>query len=464
MTAFAALAGLTLGLLPVAALAATTAAPTLVLATDRLSAQDRAAASFGPDTDLTVERLPEARLDEDLGLLGPVAVRFCPVASESPYTVYATAESAQELLDDLNIEAARSRMAGLEQTLSCLAEPPDNERLWQMHFLSALIEAFDGNLATAEISLRRALVLRPGERYDPAYPPDLGERYVQLQAELLAASSAVAHVATTPAWNLWIDGQPVVSGSVSLVPGRHLMQLKTGSGMRGWFVDLKPGDSVVVGPPDRLAARLAELGRDERAGLAAQLLSRLGRRPDTDLWFDDGDRTVRLSAGGGAASAVSGVFAPRRRLELAIGGGYLRASDWNYGSIAADVSVGVVGPLRIAAFARPSIGEPGRWPSDAPADAAVVRPILTPFGLLAEVEFGLPVRPRLGVGLQLAANPDGTAPAADFLTGVHGRVGVDLPLNDAVAVRIQGELGNLGRFFAASGVVEAVISLLPQKR
>ena len=125
------------------------------------------------------------------------------------------------------------------------------------------------------------------------------------------------------------------------------------------------------------------------------------------------------------------------------------------------MSVGLIGPLRVAVFARPSVGEPGRYRS---GDGDPVRPILTPFGVALELELNAPVRPRFGVGLQLAANPDGTDAASTFLAGVHGRVGVDIPLGDVMALRVQGEIGNMEAFFAASGVVQAVIGLAPQAR
>jgi hypothetical protein len=181
----------------------------------------------------------------------------------------------------------------------------------------------------------------------------------------------------------------------------------------------------------------------------------------TSLWFDDGDRLVPLSHAPRANAGSAAAFTAHRRLKIGLGGGYLRTGDWSYGSIAADVSVGIVGPLRIAVWARPSIGEPGRYLS---GSGDPVRPILTPFGVAAEVELNLPVRPRFGVGVQLAGNPDGTDPASAFLVGVHGRVGADIPLGDVLALRLQAELGNMEAFFSVSGLAQLVVGLVPQTR
>ena len=447
-----------LGSLPAAAVAEE---PILVLATDRLAALDRSEAAFGRDVHVEVLRLPAARMDDALGVLGPEPVFFCPVASEDVAEFEAAIADAQTQLDELNVGAARGTLAGLEIALTCLNVAPENELLWRLHFLHALLASVENDPGAANDAMRRALVARPGEPYDPSYPPELGDRYRTLQEAVLAAEHANLHIQSSPGWTLWVDGRRSTSEAVPLVPGRHLIQLRTSAGLRGFFLDVNPADEVLIAPPNNLAGLAQALSRDDRAALGAQLIARLGRPAETQLWFDDGNKTVRLSGRASRSGGAPAAFTAHRRLKLALGGGYLRTGDWSYGSIALDVSLGLAGPLRLALYARPSIGEPGRYTS---GTGDPVRPVLTPFGLAVEVELSLPVRPRFGIGLQLGANPDGTDVASTFLVGVHGRVGLDIPLGDIMAIRVQGELGNMETFFTASALAQLVVGLVPQAR
>ncbi len=110
---------------------------------------------------------------------------------------------------------------------------------------------------------------------------------------------------------------------------------------------------------------------------------------------------------------------------------------------------------------RPALGQPGLDPAGEPtAD----RPLLFAFGAGAVLLFNGPVRPRIGLGVQFAPNPDGigsgTEDAPRFLAGFAGSAGVDIPLGSSpVALRAAAGVGNLGPFFVLRGTVPVVVNL-----
>ncbi len=135
-------------------------------------------------------------------------------------------------------------------------------------------------------------------------------------------------------------------------------------------------------------------------------------------------------------------------------------SGFTYFSIPVDLSVRLVGPLRLLAYARIGLGDRYKKMDDAPARYQEdERSLLPIFGLGAVVRIKAPVLPRFGALLQLAPNPEGGEDSDDdtspddyggtFLVGVAGLVGVDIPLGtEHFLFRPQVEVGVLGTMFA----------------
>lgn len=134
-----------------------------------------------------------------------------------------------------------------------------------------------------------------------------------------------------------------------------------------------------------------------------------------------------------------------------------------------DVSVRLLKALRLAAWFRPAIGEPGLdldgsiWTDD---QGRQRRPLLLAFGVGPMLRFWTKdrmIRPFVRAGVALAPNPDGTDQADDqwrFLIGAEAAGGVDFRLGRApVFVSPSGEAGFLGPHFFVRALVTLRISL-----
>ncbi len=153
---------------------------------------------------------------------------------------------------------------------------------------------------------------------------------------------------------------------------------------------------------------------------------------------------------------------------IALGGGYQRLGPFNYALVSLELAVQLVGPLRLVGGVRPgwAISESISLTVDDELETTT-EPTETRMLLNGAIglELGFaagPVRPRVALMAQFAPNltystleaEDGTVsdrpdwPA--FLAGAVLAGGVDIPLStDTVALRIAGEVGNLGPQFNA---------------
>jgi hypothetical protein len=151
-----------------------------------------------------------------------------------------------------------------------------------------------------------------------------------------------------------------------------------------------------------------------------------------------------------AASAKRG-----QRLSIGLGGGYQRTAAFDYGLVALDLSVGIVGPLRVDAGLRLGISGPpvnGYGEPDPSRRSVLAAVVLGPV-----VVFDLPVRPRLGALFQLAPNPAGSV-GPSTLVGAAGLAGVEIPFGRSpLAFRTSVELGVLGPLFTVRASGQLVV-------
>lgn len=134
------------------------------------------------------------------------------------------------------------------------------------------------------------------------------------------------------------------------------------------------------------------------------------------------------------------------RLAVALGGGYQRLGPWSYAGAALDVSVGIVGPLRVEGGARP-FWSLSKWVDGAYLPTGVY--MLPAFHIGAMAQLDGAVRPRFGGSFQIAHNGAGIGGPAAFV-GALGRVGVDIPVaTSPVALRVEAEAGNMHTWFLA---------------
>lgn len=435
-------------------------APIYVLAVDPDEAGPALRRAAGAGQDVEVARLDSSLYATGRLVLGGELESFCAVPSLTPPEFQSTVEFATSMIDNLEMETGRATLERARSRLVCLTEWADGEALWGFHFAEAVAEFYaTGSTASAQPALRRALSMRPGEGYDPAYPPQLETVYLSMQTELLG--KAPATIVATPGEEVWMDGVPMGLVPAPVVPGEHLLQFVGGDGtIRGGFVTLAPDQVLAVGDPKTLGDALEGLAPTLRATLAGWLRPRAAVPSGVRVWVVDGSNHV-VPLEGPTEAVTLGGRAPEVPLLAAIGGGYAAADEDSYGAIALDVSVGLVGPLRLHAWARVTIG--AGVPSE--TDGAVRVPILVPFGFGPELRLDGPVDPFVSVCLQLGIDQEGTEayrlhpdvaplPEAVPLGGLLLSGGVAIPLGGSpLELRAVGEGGFLGRHPVVRGLV-----------
>ena len=159
---------------------------------------------------------------------------------------------------------------------------------------------------------------------------------------------------------------------------------------------------------------------------------------------------------------------------VGFGAGYQRMGDFNYVLGNLDLSLKLKGPLRVTAGVRPGWSLSQSVADTANASTSVN--LETKAYLLVDIAAGLelhfaagPIRPRIAALFHIAPNTDYPEvkvearadpnvvvdPSVyeqwpDALVGGALNVGIDVPLGtDAIALRIAGEVGNLGPHFSA---------------
>ena len=196
--------------------------------------------------------------------------------------------------------------------------------------------------------------------------------------------------------------------------------------------------------------------------LAADAEARLRRMGMDDRCAEKNVR--RRSEARRAEARAARLRAAQQRpiVSVGLGGGYQFVRDWSYGAVAADVSVRLVGPLRITGGVRPAIGARLRSADGEHFDPAR-HLVLTTITVGALVQARGPVEPFVGALFQLSPNPVG-ALGPPVLVGPALLAGVEIPLLPSpIALRPVVEVGLSDRFFSLRGLVQVVVRV-PDRR
>ena len=166
-----------------------------------------------------------------------------------------------------------------------------------------------------------------GEQGEPADPPAaLVEDAAQLRAEEVFFEGNGLLSAGDPAGALTKYDE-----SLALAPGFRRVHLYRARA----FVALNDFEAA-----EGALAAFEEGASEEELGEATELRATIGEARD-------------------AAARLLHQERPKRApiLQIAAGGGYQRVGSWNYGAVAADLSLQLVGPLRLGVQVRPSFGQ-----------------------------------------------------------------------------------------------------------
>jgi hypothetical protein len=224
-----------------------------------------------------------------------------------------------------------------------------------------------------------------------------------------------------------------------------------------------------MAPPGLLPAACEKLDAGPQGALARWLSSRAGRG-GARVWIHDGEaatcklgeelRTVRRQA----RKPIVGSDEPERAgaehraVIVALGGGYQSTGRGSYGALAADVSVRLFRPLRLAVTVRPALSQPVVDPT---TGDSLGRMSLLTFAIGPRLRFTRPIVQVIGLGFQLAWSPHATVGSA-LIAGPVVTFGFDLPLGASpLFLRPLLEVGTLGRFFQFRGMLQLGAALGP---
>ncbi len=406
-------------------------------------------------------------------------------------------DAVMESVLSFELEKAISDLDVLETLLPCASHAVPRATLTRLAFLRGAALFDQGDEAGAKVSMNDALALDPTFEGLRGFPqPHLDLLEAGRGVQVLASARLYSWYREGSIEGLLVDGDELGDPGregVTLAAGRHLLQTREpGGGLRGMWVRTAGIDAVMVHPGSGRRV-WADGGRSEGGELAMRLLllsEFQGRDGDIHLLRFKGRRVVSAAtfpSDGGARvdwaktkrsgspavveedepedpSTPSGHVAgnePDReplqpappsaapppmgesRVRFAIGGGYQHLQGFDYGMVAADVSLRVVGPLTVTVFARPAYG--GQFLVDTGASEPVPGVILlVPFGLGAGIQKPEgPIAPFVFGVFQGAVNQ--VEPIAGFLAGAAIQGGADFAPGDGpFIVRIEGEAGFVG--------------------
>ena len=174
----------------------------------------------------------------------------------------------------------------------------------------------------------------------------------------------------------------------------------------------------------------------------------------------DADRRLRMLHRKMEGSGAVDLRVPS--VTIGLGGGYQLGATpdlpYHYGFAGLDVSIRLVGPLRLVVFARPAFTEPLRRESGLLVEP-VQRAVLVTFGVGPALRWEGPVRPGFDLRLQLAPN-DSAFSEDPVLIGaaLTGGLGIGLG-RSPLALRPMAEVGFLGPSFMLRGGLQVVLAL-----
>jgi len=257
---------------------------------------------------------------------------------------------------------------------------------------------------------------------------------------------ADAMVAVAPVWKK-------VTESYQRTGASYLLYWR---GMLELCLNMK-GDAI-----DDLEAFLKEEGENpEFTGLARDARRRLRRLTrGNSSGLARGRSSVK---GTGKAAARRAKWGPPVMIGVGAGGqGLLTAGgeeheQFAYAALAVDVSVRIAGPLRFELTVNPTVSGPAR---NSELEDNGFHSLLLLFGFGPVLQFESKVRPRVGIVLQVAPNPDGDQGSDSAVGGLALVAGLDIPFGASpLSLRMGGAWGGLsGDLALARGLFQLVFS------
>lgn len=263
-------------------------------------ARARVAVAAGrPLAGLRARSLPELVEGRGPVMLGNGTVEPCRAHPVGSSVLTEAIETASSAIDYLDFAAARETLVGASAQMGCLATPLDPEAAGRLHYLQGVVTFSLGDKLAAWAAFRQALVLQPRMAWDDDFSPDAKPIFDAARGELANTGSIKLTIVPAPAeGSLWVDGRAITDEEISLLPGRHLVQIGRKQVMP-LSIELTNDFDAVLVIPSTIPPEAVMWAADEalRPALISALNAMLTR--GTIAYLPVGERVWRVEVGGG---------------------------------------------------------------------------------------------------------------------------------------------------------------------
>ncbi len=328
-----------------------------------------ALARFAPDVDAggprhVLERFPGDRIAP----LGAGSVERCEGSPVSAQAYRATLDQVYQATMDL--EDTRPMLTEILASQACLSEPVEPSELAYVAFLAGVLGVSDGDAGAANAAFRDVFAIHIDYPWDDAYPPDAHDGFSRALVDVARAEPQPLAVELGDDLEIWLDGRPLEAMQVEVVPGRHLLQVRTDphAELTGFaFLADAPVRIVDVGSlglrgtlaPERIDGALTDLAgllRTEGRDAGPTFVVLPGEEPRAWLWDAETSELEELSAALGSSGSPGPVRTdgPHPAVPILVGvgaglsaaGGLIAGIGWaDLKTFNAGVESGDIGPF-----------------------------------------------------------------------------------------------------------------------
>ena len=211
----------------------------------------------------------------------------CGRAPTTAAAVGEASDNALRMLVRLDYESARDALEEALQTLGCQRDRADAGAAAQLYYLSGLVRIDQSWPKKARDDFAQAVAYQPDFPWDDRFNPEEGDGAKLLEEARAAVNSqppATLHVVPQKSdITVIVDGEPVESLPVSLLPGEHVVQLEHAT-VTTVRVHLDPGGTATLAVPGILEESDAYAISDDTRARAIHTAIAPVLPPDADLW------------------------------------------------------------------------------------------------------------------------------------------------------------------------------------
>lgn len=146
--------------------------------------------------------------------------------------IEARLKAVDALLVEVELDTALALLQKTWEELPCTVTPITRESLRRLFYLEGITYLYNSDQGESQRAFLEAIAVEPSLMPISGYAPEVNDAYLQAARNLASLEPVKLTVdATLVGSGLYIDGEPVTAGELSLRPGRHSAQRFNNSGV-----------------------------------------------------------------------------------------------------------------------------------------------------------------------------------------------------------------------------------------